>query len=183
MKVEDISRHFSMEEGRLTVSGLDAVALANDIGTPLFLYDGQTIAEKYAYLRENLPEEVDIFYAMKANPNNAVVKLLVNLGAGVEVASEGELYACRKIGADPKNIVFAGPSKTDGDISMAVEMGIYAINAESLGEIKRIDRIAALPRTDRSPVCVDREPRTERGARQGDPGSWPSDLDGSGPRS
>ncbi|MBN2656842.1 MAG: diaminopimelate decarboxylase [Spirochaetales bacterium] len=143
MKVEDISRHFSLEGDRLTVSGLDAVSLAEEIGTPLFLYDGETIKERYAYLRENLPKEVDIFYAMKANPNIAVVKQLVNLGAGVEVASEGELYACRKIGADPKSIVFAGPSKTDGDIAMAVEMGIYAINAESVGEIRRINRVAA----------------------------------------
>lgn len=143
MKVENISDRFAQENGRLTISGIDAESIIKEIGTPLFLYDAETIKDRYTYLRENMPEEVDIFYAMKANPNLAVVKLLASLGAGVEVASEGELYACEKVGINPGDIVFAGPSKTDLDIAKAVDMGIYALNAESLGEIKRINAIAA----------------------------------------
>jgi len=142
MNVNDISDRFDLSSGKLTISGIDADALIKDFATPLFVYDGQTIIDRYTYLRENLPVEVDIFYAMKANSNIAVIKQLVDLGAGVEVASEGELYACGKVGVDPKNIVFAGPSKTNEDISMAIDMGIYALNAESLGEIKRINTIA-----------------------------------------
>jgi len=142
MKVQDISDNFSFDREIFSISGLEVKPIIEKFGTPLFLYDAETIKRRYEYLRMNLPEEVDIFYAMKANPNIAVVKQLVNLGAGVEVASEGELYACEKVGVNPKNIVFAGPSKTDADISMAVEMGIYALNAESIGEIRRINRIA-----------------------------------------
>lgn len=142
MKVNDISNKFSRNEQGLNFSGININAIADEIGTPLYIYDAETIKEKYRYLRDNLPKEIDIFYAMKANPNIAVVKQLVSLGTGVEVASAGELYACQKIGANPKNIVFGGPSKTDEDISMAIDMGIYALNAESLGEIKSIDRIA-----------------------------------------
>lgn len=142
MKINDISRNFTLDDTGLGFSGVDINGIVKEIGTPLFIYDAETIKDRYRYLRDNLPKEIDIFYAMKANPNIAIIKQLVSLGTGVEVASEGELYACQKIGVNPKNIVFGGPSKTDGDISMAIDMGIYALNAESLGEIKRINRIA-----------------------------------------
>ncbi len=143
MNVQDISSNFSFDRDYFSISGLNVKPIIEKLGTPLFIYDAETIKERYEYLRANLPLEVDIFYAMKANPSLAVIKQLVNLGAGVEVASEGELYACKKVGVNPKDIVFAGPSKTFEDITMAVEMGIYALNAESVGEIKRIDEIAA----------------------------------------
>lgn len=142
MKVNDISKCFTLDSDGLNFSGVNINSITDKIGTPLFIYDAETIKEKYNYLRSNLPKEIDIFYAMKANPNIAIIKQLVDLGTGVEVASEGELYACQKIGVNPKNIVFGGPSKTDEDISMAIDMGIYALNAESLGEIKSINRIA-----------------------------------------
>lgn len=142
MKVQDISENFSFKGETFSVSRLEIKPIIEKFGTPLFIYDAETIKEKYEYLRKNLPEEVDIFYAMKANPNIAVVKQLVNLGAGVEVASEGELYACKKVGVNPEDLIFAGPSKTDEDISMAIELGIYALNAESVGEVERINEIA-----------------------------------------
>lgn len=142
MRIEDISGSFSRTESGLTVSGVDVNSIVEEFGTPLFIYDAETVKDRYRYLRDNLPEEMDIFFAMKANPNIAMVKLLTSMGTGVEVASHGELYACQRVGVDPKNIVFGGPAKTDDDIRMAIEMGIYAINAESLGEIKRINRVA-----------------------------------------
>lgn len=142
MKVSDISRSFNLNGSGLQFSGVDINSIVNEVGTPLFVYDSETIKERYNYLRDNLPKEVDIFYAMKANANIAIIKQLVSLGTGVEVASEGEIYACKKIGVDPKNIVFAGPAKTDKDLEMAIDMGIYAINAESIGEIRRINSIA-----------------------------------------
>lgn len=143
MKVSDISSSFELVNSRLHASGVDINTIVEEEGTPLFIYDAETIKDRYNYLRSNLPKEIDIFYAMKANSNIAIIKQLVSLGAGVEVASEGELYSCQKVGVAPENIIFAGPAKTDEDISMAIEMGIYALNAESLGEIKRINRIAA----------------------------------------
>lgn len=142
MNINDISSNFDIDNGRLNFSGVDINSIVDQMETPLFIYDAETIKSRYNYLRENLPTEVDIFYAMKANSNIAVIKQLVKLGAGVEVASEGELYACKKAGVNPKNIVFGGPSKTDSDIETAINMGIYALNAESLGEIQRINKIA-----------------------------------------
>ncbi len=142
MKISDISNNFTIENGKLHFSGVEIDNIVQKVGTPTFIYDAETIKDRYRYLRDNLPKEIDIFFAMKANPNIAIVKQLTSLGTGVEVASEGELYACQKAGVNPKNIVFGGPAKTDSDISKAIDMGIYAINAESFGEIKRIDRVA-----------------------------------------
>ena len=143
MKLEDISKHFTHDDkGSLHVSQVSVDDIVEQTGSPVFIYDAQTIIDTYTYLREHLPEQVDIFYATKANPHLAVMTLLKGLGAGMEVASHGELIRCEKIGADPQNIVFAGPSKTNADITKAVEMGIYSINAESLGELGRINEIA-----------------------------------------
>ncbi|WP_028973700.1 diaminopimelate decarboxylase [Spirochaeta cellobiosiphila] len=142
MNIEDISQHFKMIDDQLFVSGVKVDDIIDTVSSPLFIYDLNTITDKYTYLRQNMPDEVDIFYAMKANPNLSIVRHLTNLGAGIEVASEGELYACEKLGVNPRNIVFAGPSKTDEDIRKAIGMGIYAINAESIGEIQRINKIA-----------------------------------------
>ncbi|OQY36711.1 MAG: diaminopimelate decarboxylase [Spirochaetaceae bacterium 4572_7] len=142
MKVNNISTSFKFDKDGLNVSGMDIQKIIDEVGAPLFIYDADTIKDRYQYLRDNLPAQMDIFYAVKANTNIAIIKLLVSLGAGVEIASHGELYACKKVGVDPKNIVFGGPGKTDLDIEMAIDMGIYAINAESLGEIRRISRIA-----------------------------------------
>jgi diaminopimelate decarboxylase len=147
MNVNDISNNFTLNEEGLSFSSVNLNQIAKELGTPLYVYDAQTIKDRHAYLRENLPQEIDIFYAMKANPNVAVIKQLTSLGTGVEVASEGELLACEKAGVNPQNIVFGGPSKTDEDIAKAIDMGIYALNAESLGEIKRIDRVAKAKNT------------------------------------
>ena len=143
MKINDISTAFSINNNNLMFSGVNVNSIVNELQTPLFVYDAETIKNRYKYLRNNLPSEVDIFYAMKANSNIAIIKLLTSLGTGIEVASEGELYACKKAGVNPRNIVFGGPSKTNSDIKTAIDMGIYAINAESLGEINRINKVAS----------------------------------------
>ena len=83
---------------------------------------------------------------MKANPSLAVVGLLMELGAGVELASGGELFVAREIGFDPLDIVFAGPGKTDRELEDAILARIFAINVESLRELERISHISGLLR-------------------------------------
>ncbi len=141
MRPEKISNSF-VYSGGFSISGIFVNDIAKAVGTPFYVYDAQTIKRQYSRLRNALPKDFDIFYAMKANPNLAIVRLLSNLGTGVEVASRGELLACQRLGVDPKNIVFAGPAKTDEDLKTAIDMGIYSINAESVGEMKRISEIA-----------------------------------------
>ena len=84
----------------------------------------------------------DIFYSVKANPNLHIVKRLVSLGSGLEIASGGELFLARKAGVPTGDIVFAGPGKTDSELREAMIAGIYAINVESVGELQRIEAIA-----------------------------------------
>ncbi len=131
MKVSDISKSFGYTENGFEISGVPVGDIIKEVGTPLFVYDAETIKRQYKQLRENLPLRVDIFYAMKANPHSAIVKYLNKLGTGVEVASKGELYTCERVGVDSENIVFAGPGKTDADLEKAIDMEIYSINAES----------------------------------------------------
>jgi len=142
MKPLDISTSFQQTDSDLLISGVSLIKIIDDFGTPLYVYDAETIRRRYNHLRENLPPEIDIFYAMKANPNKAIVRLLTNLGTGVEVASRGELLLCEELGIDPDNIVFAGPSKTIDDLTKAIDLGIYSINVESLQELRRISRLS-----------------------------------------
>ena len=144
MNMLDISASFQQSASVFSISGIPLEEIVHTTGTPVFVYDAETIIRKYAHLRENLPNEVDIFYAMKANPALAIVRVLTNLGTGVEVASRGELLACQRLGINPENIVFAGPSKTDEDLNTAIDMQIYSINAESIGELRRISDIARI---------------------------------------
>ena len=78
--------------------------LADTKETPFVVIDTKTIEEHYIDLKKGFPI-ADIFYAMKANANIAVVKQFISMGAGVEVASAGELYVCKKLGVNPKDIV------------------------------------------------------------------------------
>lgn len=108
---------------------------------PFYLYDGDIIQQKYQLLAENLPSVVDVFFSMKANPNINFIKLLYNQGAGIEIASKGELIAALRMGVHPSRIVFAGPAKSLEGLELAVEKNILAINVESITELKRVEEI------------------------------------------
>ncbi|MGB4165000.1 MAG: diaminopimelate decarboxylase [Bacillota bacterium] len=133
--------YFGESDGELTISGLKVSQLEKRFGTPLYVYDLSVVEKKYRMVKEAL-EGFDIFYSIKANPNLHIMKLLSSLGAGMEVASTGELFLAKKIGVSPSNIIFAGPGKTDTELREAVVSGIYAVNVESLGELKRLELIA-----------------------------------------
>jgi diaminopimelate decarboxylase len=79
---------------------------------------------------------------MKANPHPAFLECLIELGAGIEVASAGELKRALAAGCSPQNIVFAGPGKTDHELALAISIGLGEIHAESMGEVKRISQLA-----------------------------------------
>ena len=79
MKISDISNNFTIENGKLHFSGVEIDNIVQKVGTPTFIYDAETIKDRYRYLRDNLPKEIDIFFAMKANPNIAIVKQLTSV--------------------------------------------------------------------------------------------------------
>lgn len=111
-------------------------------GTPLYVYDINTIKRKYLLLREYIPKQVKIFYALKANSNPSICAFIHSLGAGAEIASSGELCIALKSGFLGSEIIYNGPGKTDDDIAYAIENNIHLLNVESIDELYRINTIA-----------------------------------------
>ena len=124
------------------VQGLSVSDLAEQFGTPMYLYDGDVIRQVYGRLRELLDPSVDIFYSLKANPNVSVCALLHSLGAGAEVSSLAELTTARRAGVAPENTIFLGPGKSGAELAACVEAGIHAVVCESLEELTELDDLA-----------------------------------------
>jgi diaminopimelate decarboxylase len=121
--------------GELLVGGQKLSVLAERIGqTPFFAYDRELLRARVAQLREALPAQVKLHFAMKANPMPAVVGLMAGLVDGIDVASAGELKVALDAGADPAEISFAGPGKRDIELRQAVAAGVL-INVESAREL------------------------------------------------
>ena len=135
------SRNEVLRAGRL--AGMAPEELAARFGTPLFVYDLDVIDRQVDILRAALPHEVELAYAVKANPSLAVVAHVGGRGLGADVASGGELATALRAGIAPGRIVMTGPGKRDDEIRAAVEAGVRAVTVESLGELGRLERIAA----------------------------------------
>lgn len=120
-----------------------AAELVERFGSPLFVYDGERILERYRRLRASLPDSATVHYAVKANPALGVLALLVREGAGLEIASEGELAAALRVACPPERILYAGPGKRDVELVAALEAGVTGIHAESANELRRLDALAA----------------------------------------
>ena len=134
--------YFNRQTTRLHIGGVDFEQAVKQFKTPLYVYDAGIIARKYHRLREAMPPHVQVFYAVKSNPNLAVIRILAEIGCGFDVASIGELAAMKKLGIQGSRIVFTGPGKSDEEIRSAMELGIYSFNCESENEIHRINDAA-----------------------------------------
>ena len=131
--------------GHLTVDDIDAVRLAEQHGTPLYVFSEKRIADNIRKLRgavEAVHPRVKICYASKANSNMSILDAVRRSGGDVEVNSGGELFKAKKIGFRPDQIVFNGVSKTDAEIYDAIDYGILAINIDSLHELDQVTRVA-----------------------------------------
>jgi diaminopimelate decarboxylase len=127
----------------LVVGGKPLSQVAREVGrTPFYAYDRGAIDARVAELRQALPPSVRLHYAMKANPMPAVVAHMATHVDGLDVASAGELAVALAAGADPREISFAGPAKTEDELTRAVEAGIL-VNVESFREIHLLETIAA----------------------------------------
>jgi diaminopimelate decarboxylase len=135
------------------LAGLDPRDLARTFGTPLHVYDLETLAGRAARLRAALPDRVDVAYAIKANPSLAVIATLASAGPGADVSSEGELDAALRAGMAPRAIVVTGPGKSDRLLRRAVESGVRAIAVDSPGEVPRVE-VAARAAGTRAAVLV-----------------------------
>ena len=137
-----ISEMFPASTEKLYIGGVCVEKLAEDFGTPLFVYDESVLLRKWELLRSTYPQRFDIYYSVKANPNPNLLAFFLAQGAGLEIASAGELYQAMEAGCSPGRILFAGPGKTLGEIELALKTKIGEIHAESLTELERIATIA-----------------------------------------
>jgi diaminopimelate decarboxylase len=136
--------HFHYRDGRLYCEETSVAALAEEYGTPLYVYSQATFLDTLKELQAAFAE-VDplVCYSVKANSNLGVLKVLAEHGSGFDVVSGGELLRVQTVGGSPGKTVFAGVGKTDEEIAAALEAGVLMFNVESEAELEAIARVAA----------------------------------------
>ena len=133
----------SYEGGALVLDGVPVARIAEEVGTPCYLYSGSEMTRAYRAYEEALNGlGVRVFYAVKANCNLAVIRHFARLGAGMDVVSGGELDRCLAAGLSGGAVVFSGVGKTEAEIEAALGAGVHQINIESAGELALIERVA-----------------------------------------
>ncbi|MFZ6645812.1 pyridoxal-dependent decarboxylase, exosortase A system-associated [Undibacterium sp. TJN25] len=134
---------FAVVDDCLHIGGMPLTRLAHRVGsTPFYAYDRSLLTRRVQYLRSMLPAQLSLHYSVKANPMPALVQHMAGLVDGLDVASGGELRVALDTPMLPAAISFAGPGKTEAELSQAVAAGIV-VNVESTTELQRLDRIGA----------------------------------------
>ena len=145
---------FHYREGELYCEEVALARAAEEFGTPLYVYSAGTILDHYRRLDTALaPLDHLICYAVKANSNGAILKLLAEAGAGFDIVSGGELFRVLKAGGAAAKCTFAGVGKSREEIEYALDEGVLSFNVESEAELDRIDRIARDKRV-RAPIAL-----------------------------
>ena len=133
---------YKAADGELAIGNHRASDLVAEHGSPLFVYSRDLLSQRMKELRAAMPVNLDIHYAMKANPFTPLLSQMVHLSDGVDVASGGELLMALGAGANAENISFAGPGKRDAELLQAIKAGV-TINLESPTECDRALLIGA----------------------------------------
>ncbi len=129
--------HFEYRDGVLHAEDVPVTDIARAVGTPFYCYSTATLERHYAVFSKAFAGiDALVCYAMKANSNQAVLKTLGRLGAGIDVVSGGELARALAAGIPAERIMFSGVGKTAGEMDLALEAGIYCFNVESEPELE-----------------------------------------------
>jgi diaminopimelate decarboxylase len=129
--------HFEYRDGILFAEGVSIIDIAKAVGTPFYCYSTATLERHYSVFSKAFADiDAMVCYAMKANSNQAVLKTLGRLGAGVDVVSGGELRRALAAGIPASRIMFSGVGKTAAEMDLALEAGIYCFNVESEPELE-----------------------------------------------
>jgi diaminopimelate decarboxylase len=136
--------HFALRHGTLHCEDVPLPDIAAAVGTPVYVYSTATMRRHVAVLRDALKTVDDplIAYAVKANPNAAVLATLAREGLGADVVSGGEYRRARAAGIPAERIVFSGVGKTEMEMALAIEGGVGQLNLESLEEAEVLSRVA-----------------------------------------
>lgn len=146
--------HFEYRDGVLHAEGVDLRTIAAEVGTPFYCYSTATLTRHYEVFRDAFAGlEARVCYAMKANSNQAVLRTLARLGAGMDIVSEGELRRARAAGVPGSRITFSGVGKTAREINLALDENILCFNVESEPELEAISAIAAA-RGVKAPIAI-----------------------------
>ena len=154
---------FFRDGSALVCDGVPLEHIARDHGTPLYVYSAEAVRSSYRDLDEAFGSHPHrIHYALKANSSFAIAKLLRVIGSAVDANSIGEVELAMRAGFAPADIVFSGVGKSPDEIERAVQLDLKTINAESAGELERIDR-AAQARGVRARVALRVNPDIDAG--------------------
>jgi diaminopimelate decarboxylase len=137
------STGFSQSHQGLVCDGVPLSAIADRVGTPLYVYSAANIRARFREIDDafqGYPHS--LHYALKANSTFAIAALLKTLGSAADANSIWEVDLARRVGFEPKDVVFTGVGKSSGELECAVPLGLKAINVESAGELSRIESIA-----------------------------------------
>src|SRR5947208_590264 len=135
--------HFAYRDGVLHAEDVNLHFLAEEAGTPFYCYSTATLERHYrVFDRAFAGTDHAIFYSAKANSNQAVMKTLIDLGAGIDVVSEGELRRALALGVPGRKIVFSGVGKTAREMAAALKERIACLNVESEPELELLSNVA-----------------------------------------
>jgi diaminopimelate decarboxylase len=136
--------HFDYRDGELFVEEVPIQRIAADVGTPFYCYSTATLTRHFAVFREALHGlDAAIYYAVKANSNVALIRLLAREGAGADIVSAGELAIVLAAGVAAEKVVFSGVGKTRDEMRRALEAGIGQFNVESEPELEALSEVAS----------------------------------------
>src|SRR5580704_13609400 len=139
--------HFELLDGQLACEAVSLARIAEAVGTPVYVYSTATLQRHFTVFRDAVrglgSSEPLIAYAVKANSNLSVLKVLGDLGAGADTVSEGEIRRALAAGIPADRIVFSGVGKTARQLAFALEAGVAEINIESEPELQLLAQIAA----------------------------------------
>jgi diaminopimelate decarboxylase len=133
--------HFKQRNGELLIGDRAISSLAQEHGTPLYIYDRAVIKRRCQSLRDVLPSNLNINYAVKANPNSSILKIMGELYDGFDIASQGEMEKAIEAGISPGLMSFTGPGKSIDELKFAIENEIGTISVESEPEVEHIKNI------------------------------------------
>ncbi|MBB4285001.1 diaminopimelate decarboxylase [Roseospira goensis] len=135
--------HFHYRDGTLHAEAVPLTTIAEAVGTPCYVYSSATLTRHVRAFADAFADlDARICFAMKANGNKAVLRLVTGLGAGVDVVSGGELALALAAGAPADRIVFSGVGKTEAELGAALQAGVHQINVESEPELEALDAVA-----------------------------------------
>ena len=134
---------FTFRDGQLYAENVPVVAIADQIGTPCYVYSRAMIEHQWQAFDQSFSGRAHLVcYAVKANSNLEVLKLLARLGSGFDIVSIGELERVLAVSGNPGKVVFSGVGKTELELRRALEVGVYCFNIESEEELERLNSIA-----------------------------------------